>query len=44
MTLPYAREEGLLWEEVGDELIVYDQQRDRAHCLEPYRDAHLAQL
>ena len=31
--LPKAREEGLLLEEAGDELLVYDQKRDKCHCL-----------
>lgn len=33
--LPQARREGLLIEEVDDELIIYDQQRHRAHLLNP---------
>lgn len=32
---PLARSEDLLIEEVGDELLVYDQHDDRAHCLGP---------
>lgn len=31
--LPKARNEGLLFEEVDDELIVYDPSRSEAHCL-----------
>ena len=31
--MPLARDEGLLVEELGDELLVYDLDRDRAHCL-----------
>lgn len=31
--LPRARTEELLVEELGDEVLVYDQRRDRAHCL-----------
>ena len=31
--LPYGRKEGLLSEEVGDELMVYDQKTHRAHVL-----------
>lgn len=30
---PHAREEALLVQEVGDELVVYDQERHRAHRL-----------
>ncbi len=33
--LPNARDEGLVVEEVGDELLVYDMDRDHAHCLGP---------
>lgn len=31
--LPRARTEELLVEELGEEVLVYDQRRDRAHCL-----------
>ncbi|GBE93536.1 PqqD family protein [Nostoc cycadae] len=31
--IPVARTENLLIQEVGDELIVYDETRDTAHCL-----------
>ena len=31
--LPKARVEGLLLEEAEDELLVYDQERDKCHCL-----------
>src|SRR5216683_761949 len=31
--LPKARQDRLLVQEVGDELVVYDQERDHAHCL-----------
>ena len=33
--LPSARDEGLVVEEIGDELLVYDMDRDHAHCLGP---------
>lgn len=32
-TLPEAREEGLIVEELQDELLVYDLERHKAHCL-----------
>jgi hypothetical protein len=31
--LPVARTEGLIVEEVSDEVLVYDEQSDKAHCL-----------
>jgi hypothetical protein len=31
--IPLARDEGLVVEELGDELLVYDLTRDEAHCL-----------
>src|SRR5215813_1471644 len=31
--LPAAREEGLIVQEMADEVLVYDQKRHRAHCL-----------
>src|SRR3954453_19690275 len=33
--LPPARREGLIVEELGDELLVYDSERNRAHSLNP---------
>src|SRR5262245_55631849 len=30
---PLAKQEGLLSEDIGDELIVYDENRHRGHCL-----------
>jgi hypothetical protein len=33
--LPSARKEGLVIRELADELLVYDTQRDKAHCLNP---------
>jgi hypothetical protein len=35
VTRPDARTEALLTETVDDELLVYDLERDRAHCLTP---------
>ena len=35
MQLPQARQERLIVEESGNELLVYDQARDRVHCLNP---------
>ena len=35
MQLPQARQERLIVEESGSELLVYDQARDRVHCLNP---------
>ncbi len=32
---PYARKEGLVVKELPDELLVYDLERHRAHCLNP---------
>jgi hypothetical protein len=32
---PSARQDGLVRERLGDELLVYDTQRDTAHCLAP---------
>lgn len=32
-TKPRAREEGLIVQELSDETLVYDLERDRAHCL-----------
>src|SRR4051812_27243393 len=34
-TLPLAREQGLVLEELGDELLVYDLDIKHAHCLTP---------
>jgi len=34
-SLPRAREDGLLEETVGEELLIYDQNRHIAHCLSP---------
>jgi hypothetical protein len=34
-SLPRARQEGLLEETVGEELLLYDQKRHTAHCLSP---------
>jgi hypothetical protein len=34
-SLPRARRDGLLEETVGDELLLYDQSSDIAHCLSP---------
>lgn len=31
--LPAAREDGLIMQKVADEVLVYDQQRHKAHCL-----------
>src|SRR5438067_11769551 len=31
--LPAAREDGLIVQEMVDEVLVYDEQRHRAHCL-----------
>src|SRR5580704_6031540 len=33
--LPRARQDGLLEEGVGEELLLYDQERHTAHCLSP---------
>jgi hypothetical protein len=33
MTKPIARREGLVVQELPDEVLVYDFERDRAHCL-----------
>src|SRR5713226_2070068 len=33
--LPCARREGLVIQELPDELLVYDLERHRAHCLNP---------
>jgi hypothetical protein len=33
LALPHAREEGLVVEELPDELLVYDLERHKAHCL-----------
>lgn len=35
MRMPLARDEGLVVEELGDELLVYDLGVDRVHCLNP---------
>lgn len=35
MRLPFARSEGLVIEELADELLVYDLDVDRVHCLSP---------
>jgi hypothetical protein len=35
MRAPLARTADLLVEEFGDELLIYDQRSDRAHCLSP---------
>jgi hypothetical protein len=35
MPLPRARHDGLLEETLGEELLLYDQSRDTAHCLSP---------
>ena len=32
---PHARKEGLVVKELPDELLVYDLERHRAHCLNP---------
>jgi hypothetical protein len=32
-TKPLARKEGLVIQELPDEVLVYDLDRDRAHCL-----------
>ncbi|MFN2578344.1 MAG: PqqD family protein [Pyrinomonadaceae bacterium] len=32
-TRPLARKEGLVIEELSDEVLIYDLERDRAHCL-----------
>src|SRR5438128_5590484 len=32
-TKPLARKEGLVIEELSDEVLIYDLDRDRAHCL-----------
>lgn len=32
-TMPRARQEGLLVQELPDEVLVYDQERHKAHCL-----------
>jgi hypothetical protein len=34
-TKPRARKEGLLVQELANEVLVYDQERDKAHCLNP---------
>ncbi len=34
-SLPRAREDGLLEEEVGEELLLYDRESHTAHCLSP---------
>jgi hypothetical protein len=34
-SLPRAREDGLLEEEVGEELLLYDRENHTAHCLSP---------
>ncbi len=34
-SLPRARQDGLLEETVGEELLLYDQQTHTAHCLSP---------
>jgi hypothetical protein len=34
-TTPRARKEGLLVQELSDEVLVYDLERDKAHCLNP---------
>ena len=31
--LPAAREEGLIIQEMADEVLVYDRERYKAHCL-----------
>jgi len=33
MKLPAAREDGLIMQKMADEVLVYDQQRHQAHCL-----------
>ncbi|MGI8730716.1 MAG: PqqD family protein [Solirubrobacteraceae bacterium] len=33
--MPLARDDGLVIEELGDELLIYDMDRDHAHCLGP---------
>src|SRR2546427_7946707 len=33
MTKPIARRQGLVIQELPDEVLVYDLERDRAHCL-----------
>jgi len=33
--LPETRKDRVLVQKIGDELIVYDQDRSRAHCLNP---------
>ncbi|MEJ7826475.1 MAG: PqqD family peptide modification chaperone, partial [Solirubrobacteraceae bacterium] len=35
MRLPLARSEGLVVEELGDEILVYDLDVKNAHCLSP---------
>jgi len=32
-TLPKARQEGIIVRELPDEVLIYDRQRDQAHCL-----------
>jgi hypothetical protein len=35
MPLPHARSKGLVVRELADEMLVYDLERNRAHCLNP---------
>lgn len=37
-TLPAVRHEGLIVQELSDEVLIYDLDRDKAHCLNPTAD------
>jgi hypothetical protein len=41
---PIARQQGLITEEVSDEVLVYDLNTDRAHCLSRMNDEVLSGL
>jgi hypothetical protein len=43
-SLPRARQDGLLEEAVGEELLLYDRNSHTAHLLEPDRSLRLAAL